>query len=92
VGSLKLLQDLHNTNKISQTRLRFVVCLFLANFSPLMNVRRMVCWIYETDWSSFSVWEEVLCVLEGGIEKNGWECTQKRPALMWNTEAAIRTG
>ena len=53
MGSLKLLQDLHNKNQSSQTRLRFVVSLllFLARFSPLnwqMNFLHMVWCVYET--------------------------------------------
>jgi hypothetical protein len=50
VGSLKLLQDLNNKEKTSQTRLRFVICLvcFLANFSLLMTFLHMVCRIDET--------------------------------------------
>jgi hypothetical protein len=80
VGSLKLLQDLYNTNKISQTRLRFVVFLFLANFSPLMIVLRMVCWIYETDWSSFSVWGSV-ARNEGGNEEKRMGMHKNGPPL-----------
>ena len=67
MGSLKLLQDLHNKNKISQTRFRFVVCLvlFLANISLLMNFQRMVYWIYETYGPWCSVWGSVARAEEG---------------------------
>ena len=67
MGSLKSLQDLHNKNKSSQTRLRFVVCLavFLANFSPLMHVLLMVCGVYDAYGSWCSLREGLRVRMEG---------------------------
>ncbi|TSA00574.1 MAG: hypothetical protein D4R81_07605 [Nitrospiraceae bacterium] len=67
MGSLKLLQDLHNKNKISQTRFRFIFCLFLffASSPQVMYFLRMVYWIYETYGAWCSVWGSVARAEEG---------------------------
>jgi hypothetical protein len=90
VGSLKLLQDLHNRQKLSDPPpLRFLIFIFLGTPS-LMYFLLMVCCFYETYWSSVAVWEG-LRVLRG-IEKYRRKGTiKKRPTLVWNTGAALRT-
>jgi len=93
VGSLKLLQDLHEENKNSQTRLRFVVCfvLFLANLSLVMHFLLMVCGIDEISGSWCSICEG-LRGWRTAFEAQRGRHYKKRPALMWNTGATLRTG